>query len=84
MLNSLGDIFGITDGESRITGLIDSVDACEYLFCNGFFCIHRSQLKHDIIAFVDLSEKMTTSRKYRLESQRQGFLTVCADCRKAS
>ena len=26
------NIFGITDGESRITGLIDSVDACEYLF----------------------------------------------------
>jgi len=26
----LGDIFGITDGESRFTGLIDSQDACEF------------------------------------------------------
>ena len=26
----LGDIFGITDGQSRFTGLIDSQDACEF------------------------------------------------------
>ena len=26
----LRDIFGITDGESRFTGVIDSLDACEF------------------------------------------------------
>ena len=26
----LGDIFGITDGESRFTGVVDSLDACEF------------------------------------------------------